>query len=156
MDYLEYNGQAHEFKTESDAYDHFSMVCGLNKYTALVGKKINEYNENISMIGFSVGATAVWNNLSRSDAPNIKKAVCFYGSRIREKPTLKPFCNTIMIFPKDERHFSVPELSQHLQRTPNVRCINTNFYHGFMNKLSVNFDITGYAEHLALLNQNLP
>lgn len=149
-----YNGQMVEFKSESEAYDHFSRLCGLTAYTDSVRESISSCNEKIYLLGFSVGASAVWNSLESDRASMISKAVCFYGSRIRDNKTLKPCCDTTLIFPKKERSFSVPELSRFLAGTPNVRCIDTELYHGFMNPLSDNFNRSGYLAYIDWLKRN--
>ncbi|MCD4674894.1 MAG: dienelactone hydrolase family protein [Desulfobacula sp.] len=150
-----YNGKELEFKFESKAYDHFYRVCGLSRYTDLVNQKISACNEKIFIIGFSVGACAVWNTLGSSEALIIKKAVCFYGSRIRENSNLIPCCDTVLVFPKKEKHFSVPNLTNLMAKTPNVQCMITEFGHGFMNKRSDNFDNKGYLKYLDWSKNNL-
>lgn len=146
-----YSGQLLEFESESEAYGHYSTVCGLNTYTDLVQDALLECEENAIVIGFSAGASAVWNVLESHGAQIIGKAICFYGSRIRDRIDLKPVCETLLVFPEKEKHFSVSALSRFLARTPGVQCIDTEFHHGFMNKLSGNFDETGYWKYLEWL-----
>lgn len=150
-----YNGKNVAFRSEAEAYEKFINVCGIKQYTDMLFRKINSCNEKIFIVGFSVGASAVWNNLESSSSLIIQKAVCFYGSRIREKTEVKPCCDTVLIFPKKEDHFSVSELSRLLANTPSVRCINTDFHHGFMNRLSDNFDKTGYLKYLEWLKKDV-
>ena len=149
-----YNGQIIEFESESQAYEKFSVVCGLQKYTDSVIKRINSSSEKILLLGFSVGASAIWNTLSSDCALMIEKAVCFYGSRIRDNRNLNPCCDTTLIFPCEEDSFSVTELSGFLVGTCNVKCINTEYSHGFMNMCSDNFDRTGYLIYLDWLKTN--
>lgn len=149
-----YNGQMVRFRSESEAYKTFLHLCGMERYSDLVGRRVADYKENIVLLGFSIGGSAVWNNLEICDPQIVQKAVCFYGSRIREKIELQPCCDTVLIFPKEESHFSVPELSSLLAAKPHVKCINTEFYHGFMNRLSVNFNQRGYIQYLGWLKQN--
>ena len=149
-----YNGQMLEFKSESQAYELFSVVCGLQRYTGLVMDKITSLSEKMLLLGFSVGASSVWNTLESDCGLMIEKAVCFYGSRIRDNRNLKPCCDTTLIFPCEEDSFSVQELSVFLAGMCNVKCINTEYFHGFMNRCSDNFDRTGYLIYLDWLKQN--
>ena len=151
-----YKGRMRGFKSEPVAYQEFLMSCGMTNYTDRVTNKIRHIKEKICLLGFSAGAAAVWNTLGEDDTLGIEKAVCFYGSRIRANTGLMPCCNTVLVFPREEAHFSVAELSRLLAKTPNVQCINTEFYHGFMNKCSDNFDHEGYRQYLGWLKKSLP
>ncbi|MBF0379298.1 MAG: dienelactone hydrolase family protein [Desulfamplus sp.] len=150
-----YNGQVIAFESESEAYNYFSTVCGLQRYTDSLKKRIDSSNEKILIVGFSIGASAVWNTLSSDCACMIEEAVCFYGSRIRDKSNLKPCCATTLIFPCKETSFSVSDLSLTLSKTYNVNCINTEYFHGFMNKCSDNFDSVGYFIYINWLKNKV-
>lgn len=149
-----YNGQIMEFESEPQAYERFCARCGLHRYTDLVIKRILSSSQRVLIVGFSVGASAVWNTLDKDCALMIEKAVCFYGSRIRDNSNLKPRCPALLIFPSKEVSFSVSDLSSALSKTYNVTCINTKYFHGFMNKCSDNFDASEYSNYLDLLKKD--
>jgi hypothetical protein len=46
---------------------------------------------------------------SRKVSQKIRKAVCFYGSKIREKTESSPRCQTTLICPKFEAGFDLEE-----------------------------------------------
>lgn len=148
-----YDGQTLRFNSEAEAYARFCADCGLERYTDMAREKVRIIEDETALVGMSVGASAIWN--MSAEAGHVHKAVCFYGSRIRENPAIRPACETVLVFPEAEKHFPVPELSRRLANTPKVRCIDTAYRHGFMNRLSVNFDAGGYAEYLDWLRQNL-
>jgi len=150
-----YEGKNMCFKNEADAYSHFVAAIGLDNYLSLVLKKLVSLDAQTTLIGFSIGASAIW-RLSQSNKNNfIKQAFCFYGSQIRNFTQVDPYFNINLVFPKTESHFDVAELMKKLEVKSNVYITQVEYLHGFMNKHSNNFNNTGYHEHIALLRSTV-
>lgn len=141
-----YNGENLHFSSEQYAYEHFNSVCGLKKYTDTVFDTLSTVRGRVSAVGFSMGASALWNNTGR--VANLDRAVCFYGSRIRESLDIAPKCAVLAVFPAFEPSFDVDSVVLALSEIPNVEVEKTKYLHGFMNPLSANFSADGYFEYL--------
>jgi hypothetical protein len=57
------------------------------------------------------------------------------------------------VLPKYEEHFSVLELSRSLAQFKNVTVNNSEGLHGFMNKLSCNYNRVEYDKYVFKLRQ---
>jgi dienelactone hydrolase len=146
-----YNGQEMAFNNEADAYSYFVSTVGLERYVSILFKTLENLKSPTSLIGFSVGASAVW-SLSPSNEHNIvKQAYCFYGSQIRNLIKIQPCYQTTLVFPQSESHFDVTELIHKLTNKQNVSISQVEYLHGFMNYDSNNFNEKGYKEYIALL-----
>ena len=143
-----YDGLIIEFGSEQNAYQHFQEHCRIEKLAELVLEKIAESNALFDLVGFSVGASAIWSLSETRYSEKINTAVCFYGSRIRDMLDKAPRFKIQLIFPAHEHHFNVARLVSVLSKKINVECIQTNFLHGFMNPRSENFNADGYREFL--------
>ena len=55
-----YGGVDMAFKSEQQAYEYFSQHIGLDEYVAILQKAIKPLAGNTILIGFSVGASAIW------------------------------------------------------------------------------------------------
>jgi len=150
-----YEGTHHCFETEAAAYDHFMDLVGLKKYASILAETLPLFGPDIVLIGFSVGASAIWEVSDRSPFAHIKKAVCFYGSQIRQKTHLHPVFDIDLIFPKHEPHFDVDDLIRDLQRKDRITCTKSKGLHGFMNKLSTHFDPACYTDCIRDLKASL-
>ncbi|MBE7214268.1 hypothetical protein MK852_12385 [Shewanella benthica] len=150
-----YHSEIMNFRDEKQAYDYFSSEIGLEKYTQALLDHINECHEPVYLIGFSVGAAAIWNISNHEMANKVSKATCFYGSQIRNKKLVKPRFLIDLVFPISEHHFSVNELIVGLNGTDKVSIRQVSFLHGFMNKYSENFDQKGYEQEILLLRENV-
>lgn len=139
-----YGGQPLLFSDEAHAYRYFQQHCGLDNLTARLCQALDRQQTPIDLIGFSVGATAVWRQAESPSAKTIRQAFCFYGSRIREHADIDPLCPTCLIFPEREDHFDIEPLIARLSSKPNVKTVRTNALHGFMNRLSRNFSSHAY------------
>ena len=153
-----YNGRSMNFKDETQAYNYFIEHVGLDKYLATLSKIVKEYSDECTLIGFSVGASVIW-QLSQMKSVKIPKVVkhafCFYGSQIRHFSKLTPTFKVKLIFPKSEPHFDVSTLRYTLAKKQKVTAIQVDFLHGFMNTYSNNFNQIGYKENIALLQQDI-
>ena len=139
-----YEGRHLDFKSEQEAYEHFQEICGIDKLIKMVERTLLSGGNSVVAVGFSVGATALWNITGMDVSHRIDKAVCFYGSRIREKTYVEPCCETIVVFPRHEDQHDVESLHDMISGRKNVTCIKTGYLHGYMNQLSKNFDKEGY------------
>lgn len=149
-----YNSRNMNFQNEKEAYTYFKTEVGLDKYAENLVEEIQLYPNNIStLIGFSVGASAIWNVSSQTGLSNISRAYCFYGSQIRNNKNVSPIFPVHLIFPSSEEHFSIPKLITSLTGREGVQVVQTNYLHGFMNIHSNNFDQDGYDHFLKLLCQ---
>jgi dienelactone hydrolase len=146
-----YNGQSMAFNNEADAYSYFVSTVGLECYVSILLKALETLESPTTLVGFSVGASAVW-SLSASNERNIvKQAYCFYGSQIRNLTKTQPCYQINLIFPQSESHFEVEELIIKLTNKPNVSITQVEYLHGFMNYYSTNFNEKAYKEYTALL-----
>ena len=161
-----YDGQSLNFKNETDAYAYFTQHSSIEKYaqhlySVLSNQTINLLNKSQNslkaktraktiVIGFSVGASAMWSISNKSDL-NIDKAIYFYGSQIRHFSDIHPKIESTVILPKKEEHFDVDTLQVTLENLPLVSIKRSRFFHGFMNKNSINFDPQAYRTYNAWL-----
>ena len=155
-----YQGEYCQFKDEADAYQYFMSKVGLENYQQTIANKLSQLNQETQIIAFSVGASALWQLSDKISNPFIEQAYCFYGSQIRKTTSVMPKFPIALIFPKHEPHFSVDELIAELtayqKRTLSpVRIEQVDYYHGFINKCSINFDSKGYQKVINRFNQSI-
>ena len=148
-----YQGKMMGFNSEAEAYSYFISEVGLDSYVSKVSKVIaSEYRETC-IIGFSIGASAIWISSENIHNNLIKRAFCFYGSQIRNYTKVNPCYKTNLIFPKSELHFNVPELIKTLEDKHNLEIKHVEYLHGFMNVDSTNFNNIGYKNYIVLLQK---
>jgi len=150
-----YNGVNHKFETQTHAYEYFMDRVGLKKYQDILTNKLTQYEQDIVLIGFSVGASAIWKISHQPSLKHVQKAFCFYGSQIRQNIHIHPIFDIELIFPKQEPHFNVDELINLLHKKALVTCIKTNGLHGFMNELSTDFNPDFYKDFIQHLRTYL-
>lgn len=150
-----YDGTPMHFDNETQAYCYFTKNIGLDAYVNKLSQIIKNSSDDTTLIGFSVGASAIWLLSSEKIHKVVKHAICFYGSQIRHFTQLSPSFDITLIFPKSEPHFDVLELHNSLLGKPKVTSIQVDFLHGFMNRHSSNFNHIGYQFHLASLQQDI-
>ncbi|WP_416307833.1 dienelactone hydrolase family protein [Neptunicella sp. SCSIO 80796] len=143
-----YQGSDMAFANESEAYQYFISEVGLPRYTQLLQSALSRNNNATRLIGFSVGAAAIWQNSHRLKDIGIQQAVCFYGSQIRHATDIEPDINLTVVMPQTEAHFCVDKLSAQLVSKPSVQVLPSGYMHGFMNKLSNNFSPDAYHFYL--------
>jgi len=155
-----YDGKNMNFIDEVQAYSYFAENIGLDSYLEMLSKTIKECSGECILIGFSVGASIIWQLSQLSQLPSIKMtkvvkgATCFYGSQIRHLSKLSPKFEVKLIFPKSEPHFDVVALQHALANKEKVKTMQVDYLHGFMNTHSNNFNDAGYEEHIELLRQS--
>jgi dienelactone hydrolase len=138
-----YAGERIDFQDEAEAYRHFQQHCGSEKLTALLLKKVAAAQTAVDLVGFSVGATAVWELSANDCSQKMRQVAAFYGSRIREKTDITPKVPTTLIFPAKEEGFNLDQVIQCVENKRLVEIIRTGYLHGFMNCASCNFSYEG-------------
>jgi dienelactone hydrolase len=140
------------FDDEGRAYAAFMEHGGVDRYTANVRENLSETDgDPLLCIGFSAGAAALWQAMADPAAEAARLAVCLYGSQIRHATAIEPRCPCLLVFPEKEPHFSVEGVLGRLQGRDNVCCATVPWRHGYMNRLSRNFDQQGYERTMEWL-----
>ncbi|WP_076419800.1 dienelactone hydrolase family protein [Colwellia sp. UCD-KL20] len=150
-----YHGEQMNFESEAAAYSYFTEHVGVADYAkhlrATLDLQIYSHN---TVIGFSVGASALW-ALSAKNNINVDHAIYFYGSQIRHWLDIQPQIKSTVILPKKEEHFDVDDLQEKLKNLSMVSIKRCSFYHGFMNRHSVNFNEKAYRTYTCWLCEQL-
>lgn len=149
-----YGAKFMDFTDEKQAYGYFTANLGLDEYTQDLRDYLLEHRHVSHLVGFSVGAAAIWNLSNQSVVSDLVKATCFYGSQIRHNPKVRPKCPIALVFPSSEAHFSVAELITSLSGLDNVTIKQVPFLHGFMNQHSENYDLRGYNQEIHALRNS--
>ena len=62
-----YGAKRMNFQDEDQAYEAFNQLCGLEAYATLCAKALEaRLDEDLVMIGFSMGASAIWKEIGRA------------------------------------------------------------------------------------------
>jgi len=146
-----YNSKNMEFEDESQAYAYFTSRVGIDQYVRILKERVTGIPETIKVIGFSIGASAIWNMSADKTLTNISSAVGFYGSQIRKQAHIHPSFPIDLIFPVSEEHFCVTELITQLTGRKNVTVQQVEFLHGFMNPHSTYYNHEGCQQFISLL-----
>ena len=147
-----YEGQTMGFQNEADAYSYFIKYVALDSYLAMLSKVVESLEHQVTLIGFSVGASVIWRLSESNSNKSIKQALCYYGAQIRNFTRIEPGFKINLIFPASEPHFDVVALQDILASKENVNIKQVKYLHGFMNSHSSNFSENGYREHIKLLS----
>lgn len=70
-----YHGEVQSFNNEKSAYEYFIETVGLDTYSAQLAERVRVYDTPVRLIGFSIGASALW-NISEQLFRNIPKSRC--------------------------------------------------------------------------------
>jgi len=146
-----YEAVVMNFENEKQAYIHFSRTVGFDGYVHILKECVRAQETEVFLIGFSVGAAAIWAMSANATVPNVKKAMCYYGSQIRNHLDSVPAFPVGLVFPAMEKHFSVEEVMAKLSGKENISLRQVPYLHGFMNELSVNYDRQGYMQEIQTL-----
>jgi len=153
-----YEGKMIAFDDEAHAYQNFTDNVGFDVYADKLLSIVKASSDEISLIGFSVGASAIW-QLSELASVEVTKrvqyAIGFYGSQIRHRTELSLNFDIQLVLPKTEQHFDVLALKHLLTHKPRVTAIQVEYLHGFMNFYSKNFNQAGYDDYVAILQSEL-
>jgi len=149
-----YGGKNMGFANEAEAYAYFMAEVGFEVYLAKLKQTLESNQTVTTIIGFSIGASLVWKLSETVGRGSVTRAICFYGSQIRNFIEVVPQIDVELIFPKSEPHFNVSELIASLSKTPKVTTTQVDYLHGFMNSYSDNFNRQAYNEQLELLRRS--
>lgn len=137
------------FQSEQTAYYAFLAQGGVSRYAEKLRRTLQQQGSRIQMaIGFSAGASALWVASADVAALQLKAAVLFYGSRIRDHKQVQPRCPVRLIFAENEAAFNSSELSAELRQLGHHAELVRHTSHGFMNPYSRGFDVKIQAEYL--------
>lgn len=148
-----YSGEDMGFKNEAQAYEHFAGNIGLDHYSNHLLKHLEGNQIQINLLGFSIGASAIWKISSSLKREIAKHVAGFYGSQIRKYLEVEPAVVIELYLPAFEPTFSISALADRLTSKMNVRVHQTGYLHGFMNELSVNFSREGYIGQVNRLRE---
>jgi dienelactone hydrolase len=148
------------FANEEQAYQQFQLSGGIDSYAEKVEQALQqatpETNEPIICVGFSVGASALWQVAAMSFVKDkVKHCIGFYPGQIRHSLELTPQIPFSLVFPESEDHFDVETVIQHLVTKQNVDVIQVGLKHGYANPQSDNFNDLASRELTQLLAQVL-
>tara|TARA_R110000744_G_scaffold112531_1_gene211152 strand:- start:4625 stop:5266 length:642 start_codon:yes stop_codon:yes gene_type:complete len=156
-----YHKQPALFSCEQDAYQYFIKNVTLEGYVKKLEQKLLAVSGSKLLVGFSVGGSAIWqlhgqqSNTEKSSAEKSAAAICFYSSQIRHMTHLTPHIPITMILPSAEQHFSIEDLRVELGKKSTVTIEQSEYLHGFMNKLSVNYHPFAYQYYTKRLAELL-
>jgi len=146
-----YEGRSMAFQNEADAYSYFVETVGLDKYLAALLKVVESVDHQVTLIGFSVGASVVWRLSELKGSSTVKHAICYYGSQIRNFTEIEPKFKINLVFPASEPAFDVVALQKVIASKVNVKTDKVTYLHGFMNYHSSNYNEIGYKEQMDFL-----
>ncbi len=79
-----YDRKEIDFKNEDEAYGYFQEKMGLKNYSDILNKTLQgRENKEQILLGFSVGASAVWAISEKLELHTKTKGICFYSSQVR-------------------------------------------------------------------------
>ncbi|HWR02609.1 MAG TPA: hydrolase [Humidesulfovibrio sp.] len=136
-----YAGERPRFGSEMEAYAAFSARTSIEKYAEELAAQLRARPFDLAL-GFSVGASALWLCLAEASLAYSlpRRAILYYGSRIRQYSRLKPACSTRLVFAEREAAFDPSELAARLRAQGNDASVIPGSAHGFMNPLSPGYD----------------
>jgi dienelactone hydrolase len=143
-----YYGEELTFDGETEAYAFFMGNVGLERYCKIVDRHLTSISQQTEVIGFSVGASAIWLLSETINSAIFQRLVCFYGSQIRHHQYINPCVPTELVLPISEPTFDVGLVSENLSTKSKVKIHRTQYLHGFMNNHSKNFDPSGYEDYI--------
>lgn len=129
------------FEKEDEAYKYFTSRTNIPAYAGLIAGELETLTCPVTLLGFSIGASAIWYLSGQGPQLKVSTAIGFYGSQIRRYPDISPGFDIRLVFPESEPHFNVDRLMEDLSgRHPRVNCEKAMGRHGFMNEYSKNYD----------------
>ena len=150
-----YENKHIDFENENAAYTYFQKNIGLDRYIKILFESVIKTVGDLRLLGFSVGASALWAISDKMRFGSNTKAICFYGSQIRNLLKISPKIEINIFFPQNEPHFDVGRLISRISNKSKVRCFQTIYLHGFMNRRSESFNESGYLKYLQILKDQL-
>ncbi len=150
-----YQEEVYHFSNEADAYRTYTEQCDHKKYESSLSHEIASIPEPLYLIGFSAGASAVWQAIGRQEFPHLVGFTGFYPGQIRNHLDLSPCCKSRIVFAREEITFDVREAVATLSATPKVQCEISPFKHGFLNPLSENYNQDAERKYLDRLKTEI-
>lgn len=141
-------------KCEKAVYQTFLERLGHDEYAAKVKDYIVTYSPDC-IIGFSAGAVAAWRALAATPLKRVQKLLAFYPGQIRHFTQLRPNCHVDIYFPESEPHFDLCAVIEQIKHVAGVNVIRTRYQHGFMNRLSQNYDVDAYRHYARMCSNEL-
>ena len=143
--------------SEAMAYASFIDGGGIPPYVHRLEQVLSDPAAGIErVIGFSVGAAALWALLATLRARSIRSATLFYGSRIRDQLDRVPLCPVQLVFAEHEKSFCPSNLVATLRARGHDAVLDPGSQHGFMNRRSPGFDPARQAKYLEALRSTSP
>ncbi|AWF82152.1 hypothetical protein BTJ40_15660 [Microbulbifer sp. A4B17] len=136
-----------KFDCEVEAYSHFRSKVGLDKYVEKLLERISASFGYVNLVGFSIGASAIWRLSDHQALSKVSGAILFYSSQIRDYVKIDFIFPTRLIFPAMEPQFSVLEVMQKLKQKELVEVHHSTYLHGFMNLHSRSYNAEAYAKY---------
>lgn len=127
-----------DYKEASNAYTYFMSNTGFDYYHEIkrMITQLKANHDQVFVIGFSVGATLAWRCCENTECDGI---IACYGSRIRDYTELNPICPVLLLTAK-EQAFNINELIIKLQHKANLKIIEFDAEHGFLDPYSSHYD----------------
>lgn len=144
-----WDGEGCPYATEQEAHAAIVAGDGLAGYTARVTAAAGE--APAFLVGFSVGATAIWLHAAGAGCHPDSRAVLFYGSRIRNHLALRPRCRVRAIFAEHEAAFAPKDIVARIASENVAVHIEPGASHGFMNPLSPGYDAALERKYVELI-----
>lgn len=125
----------HEVK---QAYETFMLNVGFDYYHEINDMicQLKEKYEKVVVVGFSAGATLAWRCCENQKCDGL---IACYGSRIRDYTELNPNCPVLLLTAR-ESAFDINEMIVKLQNKGNMRIIEFDADHGFLDAYSSHYD----------------
>jgi len=144
------------FESEQEAYAFFKKSVGLKRYTEKLERVLKGREESSQLLlGFSVGASAIWVLSEKLDEFRKTRGICFYSSQVRNYLGLTPRVEIDIYFAKEEPAYDVDEVMAALSGKELVHCQKTGYLHGFMNKRSKNYSNEGYLNYIEKIGNSI-
>lgn len=152
---LIHRGEPFSRQLQEEAYKHFMKNIGFDLAVEEVKQLIKQAKKQYSyvyLLGFSIGATIAW--LCSNEEKICDGIIAYYGSRIRDYMNITPKCPALLIFPSEERSFSVKELVDSLKKR-NIDAHMLKGKHGFSDSFSRNYCAQSFQETEKLVDKFL-
>ena len=132
-----WDGDGAPFATEQEAAAAFHAQNGLAHYQTKIAAAAGA--GPVCLVGFSVGATALWLHTARTHCHPGSRAFLFYGSRIREHVGVVPRCAVSAVFAETEPAFAPAAVARRIASATAHCAVVAGTRHGFMNPRSPAF-----------------
>ncbi len=144
-----WSGEGSPYATEQAAHAAFVAGPGLDAYAERIA--LAAAGEAVTLVGFSVGATAAWLFAAGQQCHSGSRLVLFYGSRIRHYLDLRPRCRVEAIFAEHEPAFDPSAVAASIASETVRTVVVAGAVHGFMNALSPGYDAALARRQVAAL-----